>query len=139
MPAQAESSSAGTSLHGLVSGLLQSFLPLTTLNHTIVLNEIPRDIHLAVDENMLAFVLWNLLDGAIRSTHNECIHIEALTVGDRLTVRIKDVGAYFYHAISREYRKVQEVARILGGSISINSNSGSGTHATFSISAPVAA
>jgi signal transduction histidine kinase len=127
------------SLHGLVSGLVQSFLPLTTRNHTIVLNEIPRDISVAVDENMLAFVLWNLLDGAIQNAHDKCIHVEALTIGDRLTVRIKDVGAYFYHAISGEYRRVQEVARMLGGTISINDSSEWGTHAAFSISSNLVA
>jgi len=128
------------SLYGLVSGLVQSCLPLTTKNGNIVLNEIPRDIFVSADENMLAFVLWNLLDGANRSTRNACIHVEAVTLGDRLTVRIKDVGTCFYQAISREYRRVQDVARMLGGAVSINQSSEQGTHAAFSIStSPLAA
>jgi hypothetical protein len=110
---------AKISLHGLVSELVQSLLPATIRRHNLVLNEIPRDLRIGADENMLAYVLWSLINGAIHSTQNECIHIEAVTVGARLVIRIKDVGAYFHHTISREYRQVQHVAEKLGGCISI--------------------
>ena len=110
---------AKISLHELVSELVQSLLPATVRRHNLVLNEIPRDLRIGADENMLAYVLWSLINGAIQSTQYECIHIEAITVGARLVIRIKDVGAYFHHTISREYRQVQHVAEKLGGCISI--------------------
>jgi hypothetical protein len=122
------------SLHELVSGLLKSLLPLTTRRHNLVLNEISRDLRVRADENMLAYVLWSLINGAILSTRNECIHIEALTEGDRLKIRIKDVGACFHHTISREYRQVQHVAEKLGGNISIENGKEYGTNAAFCIS-----
>jgi len=86
---------ANVSLHDLVSGLVQSLLPLTIRRHNLVLNEISRDLRVGADENMLAYVLWRLINGAIQSTQNVCIHIEAITVGDRLMILIKDVGTYF--------------------------------------------
>ena len=110
---------AKVSLHELVSGLMQSLLPLAIKRNSLVLNEISRDLRFPADENMLGYVLWSLINGAIQSTHNECIHIEAVTEGDRLLIRIKDVGAYFPHTISREYRQVQHVAEMLGVRISI--------------------
>ena len=110
---------AKVSLHGLVSELVQSLLPLTTRRRNLVLNEISRDLHVGADENMLAYVLWNLINGAVQSTQNECIHIEATGGEDRLMIVIRNVGAGFHHAISREYRQVQHVAEKLDGSISI--------------------
>ena len=121
-------------LHELVSGLVQSLLPLTIRRRNLILNEIPRDLRVGADENMLAYVLWSLINGAIQSTQNECIHIEAMTAGDRLVIRIKDVGSCFHHTISREYRQVQHVAEKLGGRISIENGKEFGTNAAFCIS-----
>lgn len=84
-----------------------------------MLNEIPRDLRVTADENMLAYVLWNLINGAIQSTHDECLHIQAVTEGDRLMILIKDVSVYFHHTISRDYRQVQHAAEKLGGGIYI--------------------
>jgi len=49
-------------------------------------------------------------------------------------IRIKDVGAYFRHTISREYRLVQHVAEMLGGSISIENGEAYEINAAFCIS-----
>lgn len=126
--------SAKVSLHELVSELVGSLLPATIRSHNLILNEIPRDLRVGADENMLAYVLWSLINGAVQNAHNECIHIEAITAGDRLMIRIKDVGAYFRYAISREYRQVQHVAEQLGGSISIENGKEYGMNAAFCIS-----
>jgi len=130
----AVASCANVSLHKLVSELVQSLLPLTVKRHNLVLNEIPRDLFVGADENMLAYVLWSLINGAIQSTHNECIHIEGVIMDDCMMIRIKDVGTYFRHTISREYRQVQHVAARLGGSIRIENGMDYGTDAAFCIS-----
>jgi len=121
-------------LHQLVSELVQSLLPLTVKRDNIILNEIPRDLCVRADENMLAYIFWNLINAAIQSTQNECIHIEAIPVGDCTMIRIKDVGSYFHHTISREYRQVQYVAEQLGGTISIGNGMDYGTNAALCIS-----
>ena len=107
-------------LHQLVSELVQSLLPLTIKRNNIVLNEIPRDLCVRADENMLAYIFWNLINAAIQSNQNECIHIEAIPVGDSTMLRLKNAGAYFHRTISREYRQVQYVAEQLGATISIS-------------------
>jgi len=125
---------AKVSLHKLVSELLGSLLPAAVTRRNLILNEIPRDLRVSADENMLAYVLWNLINWAVQSSQNDCIHIEATTAGDHLKVRIKDVGTYFRHFISREYRQVQHVAETLGGSISIELGMEYGMNAALCIS-----
>ena len=105
------------SLHRLVTELIQSLMPLAIRRRNLVLNGISRELRVNADENMLAYVLWSLINGAIQSTQNACIHVESIIMGDRQTILIKGVGAYFYHTISREYRQVQHVADQLGVSI----------------------
>ena len=131
---------AKVSLHKLVSELVQSLLPVAVRRYSLVLNEVSRDLYVRADENMLAYVLWNLINGAVQSTDNGCIHIEATTADDRLMVRIKDVGTYFRQIISKDYRQVQHVAQKLGGSICIENGQDYGMNAAFCIwDSPVAA
>jgi C4-dicarboxylate-specific signal transduction histidine kinase len=121
------------SLHKLASGLLQSLLPLTTKRRTLVLNEIPRDLHVRADENMLAYVLWNLINAAVQSTQDDCIHIEAAVVDDRVMVRVKNAGVFFHRSIAKEYRQIQHVAEQLGGGISVEGSKNYGTDAAFCV------
>jgi hypothetical protein len=51
-----------------------------------------------------------------------------------MMIRIKDVGTYFRHTISKEYRQVQHVAEKLGGSIRIENGRDSGMNAAFCFS-----
>jgi len=125
---------AKLSLHELVSELVQSLLPVTVRRSNLVLNEISRDLYIEADENMLAYVLWNLINGTVQSTYNKCIRIEATAADDRLMVRIKDVGTYFRLMNSKDYRQVQDVAQRLGGSISIENGKEYGVDAAFYIS-----
>jgi C4-dicarboxylate-specific signal transduction histidine kinase len=121
------------SLQELVNRLISAD-PLASSYCNMVRNDIPADLMIHADENMLAYVLWNLISSAVNNIHDECICIEALSMEDRTIIRIKDVGTYFYHTISQEYRKVQYVAEKLGGSVSIDHDTHYGANASFIIS-----
>ena|SRR5882757_8002842 len=120
-------------LQELVNRLISAD-PLTANYCKKIRNEIPAGLTVLADENMLAYVLWNLISGAANNIDDEPIHIEALRMEDRTIIRIKDVGTYFYHTISQEYRKVQFVAEKLGGSVSIDHDTHHGANASFIIS-----
>jgi hypothetical protein len=100
----------------------------------VILNGTPRELTVATDENMLAFVLWNLISSAVNSTKNECIHIVGLFTDDGAMVHIKNVGAYFYQTISREYRKVLHMVEKMGGTIHLDNDNNNGSHISFSFS-----
>ena len=121
-------------MHKLVSGLVQSLMPLTVGRRNLVLNEIPGDLRVMADESMLAYVLWTLINSVVQSTQDKCIHVEALKVDRHMMIRIRGAGTYFYHSIAREYRQVQHVAQKLGGSVSIQNAMDYGMNAAFFIS-----
>ena len=124
------------SLHHLVNQLLKGLQPQAMKHDNIILNGISQDLSIETDENLLAYVLWNLMSSAVNSTKNECIHITALVGQDRMMICVNDAGTYFYHAISREYRKVQDAAEKLGGSISFDDDAIHGSSISFSILNP---
>ena len=108
------------SLHRFVDELTAGLLPRAVSRKTIIINQIDRDLEVGTDENLLAFVLWNLLDRAVTCTQNECIHIESERIGDNTMIRVRNAGVYFYRTLANNFRQVQHAAEKLGGTISID-------------------
>ena len=115
------------SLHSFVNALTVGLMPLAVVRNSIIINEIDRQLELDVDEHMLAYVLWNLLNRVVHSTQQECIHIESIVDGDRTMIRVRNAGFYFYRTVAQNFRQVQHAAEQLGGSISIDQTVGHGT------------
>jgi hypothetical protein len=109
------------SLHRFVDELMTGLLPRAVGRKTLIINQIDRDLEVGSDENLLAFILWNLLDKAVESTQNECIHIESICAGGKTMIRVRNAGVYFYRSCANCFRQVQDAAEKLGGTISIDS------------------
>jgi len=109
------------SLHRFVDELAAGLVSRAVSRKSIIINQIDRDLEVGSDENLLAFVLWNLLDKVVDSTQNECIHIESVRLGDSTMIRVRNAGVYFYRSCATWFRQVQDAAEKLGGSISIDS------------------
>jgi hypothetical protein len=107
-------------LHRFVDELMAGILPRAVSRKTIIINQIDRDLELGADENLLAFVLWNLLDRAVNSTQNECIHIESVRNNHHTVIRVRNAGVYFYRTLSNNFRQVQHAAEKLGGTITVD-------------------
>jgi hypothetical protein len=107
-------------LHRFVDELIAGLLPRAVSRKTIIINQIDRDLELGADQNLLAFVLWNLLDRAVSSTQNECIHIESARSEGNTVIRVRNAGIYFYRTLSNNFRQVQHAAEKLGGTISVD-------------------
>jgi hypothetical protein len=109
------------SLHRFVDELMTGLLPRAVSRKTLIINQIDRNLEVGSDENLLAFILWNLLDKAVESTQNECIHVESICKGEYTMIRVRNAGVYFYRSCANCFRQVQDAAEKLGGSISIDS------------------
>ena len=109
------------SLHRFVDELVAGLLPRAVSRKTLIINQIDRDLEVGSDENLLAFILWNVLDKAVECTQNECIHVESVREGDSTMIRVRNAGVYFYRSCANCFRQVQEAAEKLGGTLSIDS------------------
>ena len=120
-------------LHRLIDQLMVGLLPLVTGKKSFIINDVDQTFHLQTDENLLAFVLGNLLSGAINGTENVCIRVEAICNNDGVQIRVRNNGSYFYSTVSNGFSHVVQAARQLGGNISIYNQHNEGTTLTFSM------
>lgn len=124
-------------LHRLIDQLMVGLLPLVTGKKSFIINDVDHTFHLQTDENLLAYVLGNLLSGAINGTENVCIRVEAICNNGGVQIRVRNNGTYFYSTVSNGFSHVVQAARQLGGNISIYNQHNEGTTLTFSMAAPV--
>ena len=124
-------------LHRLIDQLMVGLLPLVTGKKSFIINDVDQTFHLQADENLLAYVLGNLLSGAINGTQNVCIRVEAVCNKEGVQVRVRNNGTYFYSTVSNGFSHVVQAARQLGGNISIYNQHNEGTTLTFSMAVPV--
>ncbi len=87
------------SIYNLVSKLITSLQPLAVRRNNILLNDIPKDLSVNADQNTLAYVLSQLVNSAVNSTENECIHIEAVLNDNHRMLRVKDLHTHIYHTM----------------------------------------
>lgn len=95
---------SSVSIHQIVSKLIASLQPLAVKRNNILLNDIPRDLSVNADQNTIAYVLSELVNTAVNSTENECIHIEAIFDNEHRMLRVKDLHTEVYHTMEiKEY------------------------------------
>jgi hypothetical protein len=117
----------------LASQLITELLPEAVCKQSIILNNIHPALTVRTDDNMLAYILWNMLSGAIKSTEAKCIHLDVELHDKGIIILVQDAGNSFYKNISPEYRRVQFVAQKLGGTVSVNNKVDNTTTVTFTL------
>ena len=87
------------------------------------------------DEQVLAFVVGNLLNNVINSSKNVCIRVEAIRKENGVQLRVRNNGNFFYSTVANSFAPVVEAAKQLGGHINIYNQKHEGTIITFSMAA----
>ena len=130
-------SSTATSvpLHKMVDQLMNSFVPLAVTQHSFIINNVDESFQLNADEQILAFVVGNLLNNAIVSTHNACVRIEAIKKPQGVQIIVRNNGANFYSTVAHGFSQVVAAAQKMGANINIYNQKHEGTVITLSMAA----
>ncbi len=120
-------------LHRLTDQLIKGLIPRAIENGSLIINDIDREMVVQTDENMLAYILCNLLNGIVCHTREESIHIGADIKGDCTGISVGGAGSSFYHSVTDGLLQLQQVAEKLGGSISIEMTRARGTVVSISL------
>jgi C4-dicarboxylate-specific signal transduction histidine kinase len=123
------------SLHRLVNNLMNSFIPLAVAQKSFIINDIDASFQLQADEQVLAYVVGNLLNNAITCSKSACIRVEAVKKPEGVQIRVRNNGANFYSTVAHGFSQVVAAARSLGGNINIYNQRHEGTIITFSMAA----
>lgn len=123
------------SLHQLVDRLMVSFIPLAVAKKSFIINDIDTEFAIEADEQVLAFVVGNLLNNMINSSKSVCIRMEAVKTEKGIQLRVRNNGSFFYSTVAHSFAPVIEAARQLGGHINIYNQRHEGTVITLSMAA----
>jgi C4-dicarboxylate-specific signal transduction histidine kinase len=123
------------SLQQLVSRLLDSFIPVAVAQNSFIINDVDASVQLKADEQVLAFVVGNLLNNAINSSKSVCIRVEAVKTETGVQIRVRHNGASYHSTVAHSFSQVIEAARSLGGNINIYNQRHEGTVITFYMAA----
>jgi C4-dicarboxylate-specific signal transduction histidine kinase len=129
------STSTSVSLHNLVDQLMYSFIPLAAQQHSFIINTVEKDFQLHADEQVLAFIVGNLINNAIVCSHDACIRIEAVKKAEGVQIIVRNNSANFYSTIAHGFSQVVAAARSVGGNINIYNQRHEGTVITLSMAA----
>jgi C4-dicarboxylate-specific signal transduction histidine kinase len=114
---------------------MNSFVPLAVNQRSFIINDVAETFQLAADEQVLAFVVGNLLNNAINSSHSVCIRVEAVKQPEGIQIRVRNNGANFYSTVAHGFSEVVAAARTMGGNINIYNQRHEGTVVTLSMAA----
>lgn len=126
-------------LHVMINRISASSLPAATRKHSFIVNDVPADLKVCADEQMLASVFGSLLNTLISYTDHSCIRISAQLYGKVVLVNLKESQRLNRSAFTGSLRQVQQLAEKIGGSISISSDRSKATTIVLSFSNQIAA
>jgi signal transduction histidine kinase len=144
-------------VYDIISEQIKVFRHIALQRNTAIINEIPIDLSIYTHTDILAIILHNILDNAVKYTKNGTVHISAeMSQHDIIYIRIKDSGIGI-NAKELQYLNAKESTdpiteghhptdglgitlvkdwiRILQGDIHIDSTPNKGTTVVLSFSA----
>jgi hypothetical protein len=118
-------------LHQFMDCLVDTFLPKATNNQSYFINEIPDQLHLNTDRQMLAAVLNGLLSSVVSYAKDSCIRLSAKIYGNVVLVQVKESASLNGHAFESEVRRLQPLAEKMRGAVCVTSQRKNLTTITF--------
>jgi hypothetical protein len=128
----ADTTIPGTSLQSLINHVLRhSLSDLLRMSDSSVMNEIPNELYLFVDENKVAPIISELLTTVLKNARKGRIHIRADRFRDIIILEIMDESNYNGYALENSILSLEPLARMIGGYISIRGKHQLETTITF--------
>jgi hypothetical protein len=121
-------------LHAIVNRISINSLPSATQKNSFIINDVPSDLKVNTDEQMLATVVGTLLDTLITYSENCCIRISAKLFEKVALIHLKENQKLNQFAVSRKLKEVQQLAGMIGGAVSIGNDGDKSTSIVFSFS-----
>jgi hypothetical protein len=116
----------------VIDRLSESLEPLTISNNVSIINDVPPDLFVGTDKNLLASVLSNLLNLLINHQDSGSIQISAKLFGNVVLLHIKDDGGRDFSPVAQNILRIQPMVEKLKGFVGITSHRNDRTTIAFS-------
>jgi len=121
-------------LSELASNLTTGFLPLARTNKSVIVNDIPEDLFIDTDIELVASIFAGLLAAVVKNAKESYIRLSAKVYGNVVLLHIKDLNNFNYSPVENKVQQLQPLAEKIGGSVSVTSQRNN--VATFAFSFP---
>jgi hypothetical protein len=123
----------GASLQSMINHLLRhSLSELLRSSDSSVMNEVPADLYLAIDDKKVAPIITELLSTVLSNSKRGRIHLRADRFRDNIILEIQDESNYNGYALENSIHSIEPLARTIGGYISMKGNHQLETTISFS-------
>ena len=116
----------------VIDRLSESLEPLFISKATSIVNDVPPDLFVGTDKNVLASVLSSLLNHLIINEGCHTIQISAKLFGNVVLIHIKDRGGKNYSPVAQNITRIQPMVERLKGFVGITSHRHDRTTIAFS-------
>jgi hypothetical protein len=125
---------AWPTLRNMASCLANSFMPVAQRNKSYFVNDIPDELYIDTDPELVSSVLSGLLSAVVRNAKESCIRLSAKIYNNVILVHVQDYNNFNYSPVENGLQQLQSIAEKMGGNVSVTSQ----RHnvATFAFSFP---
>lgn len=110
-----------SNLHVLTNDLIESVSSAAILNDSYFVNEMPTDLGIDTDPQLVASVLGGMLSTVARHAKGSVIKVSAKIYHDVILVHVKDYNDSQNHDIYHSMEALNPLAEKIGGVIDVNS------------------
>jgi hypothetical protein len=122
------------SLNKLMGTLLPGLQQTAVRQKSFFVNDIPDDILINADKNIVSAVVANLLRIVSRNADNSCIRVSAKAYHNVVLMQVRDSNTCNNYAINASLSQVEPLIGKIGGFIDINNQRQKSTIIAFSFS-----
>ena len=108
-------------LHEVLNRVVDQFTPTALTKKCVIINDVPEEICVRTDEDLISSAMCDLMNLVIGHTENSRIRITAKLFGNVVLLHVKDDGGLKYDSISSKLNKIQSLAEQLGGFVGFTS------------------
>ena len=126
-------------LKEIISSLLLSYQPVAVRQNSFFVNEIPQELTVEADKNVLSTLLGSLLYVTARCSRDTCIRISAKAHENVLLLYVKDANCTNNYSILSSLQHLQLLADKLGGFFHLSGQDSKATSIAFSLPNKLAA
>lgn len=107
-------------LKSMVKELVTELIPATVNNNSFIINDIPGELRLVANPDIISSVMRNLLNTMAAHTAGSCIRITAKTYSDVVLIQVKDHSVNG-NTLAYNLQATQPIAERIGGFLGITS------------------
>jgi hypothetical protein len=119
-------------LRQMATNLIGSVLPAATRNDNFFVNDIPDDLGIDADNQLVASILGGMLSTVAQHAKSSCIRLSAKIYHDVILVHVKDCNSSHNYDVYSGLQGLMPLAEKIGGFVGVSSHRQKVTTVAFS-------